>query len=250
MKKIIYILVLLVSTIAAAQNSKLFEQGNKMYNDGKFQDAIQMYESILDSGEHSAELYFNLANSYYKLNRIAPSIYFYEKATQLSPNDQDIKNNLSYANNMTIDAIETIPEMGLSRLLNNTINSFSFDVWAKLSVAMIVLFAMLFLAYYFSFSTIKKRLAFLGSIAALFLALIALSFAFQKYGYVQKDNPAIVFVQESEVKNDPNLRSESVFMLHEGTKVQILEIYNDSWTKIKIADGKTGWIVSQDIKAL
>jgi len=75
-------------------------------------------------------------------------------------------------------------------------------------------------------------------------------FAFQKYEYEQNDNPAIVFAHESEIKSEPNLRSEIAFKLHEGTKVQVLEIYNENWTKIKLADGKTGWISSQDIKEL
>jgi Bacterial SH3 domain len=113
-----------------------------------------------------------------------------------------------------------------------------------------VLFVILFLAYHFLYSTNRKRLAFLSSILALFLGLITLIFAFQKYEYDQKDKPAIVFAQESEIKSEPNLRSEIAFKLHEGTKVQIIEIYNENWTKIKLTDGKTGWIPSQDIKEL
>ncbi|MCK5401647.1 MAG: SH3 domain-containing protein, partial [Flavobacteriaceae bacterium] len=73
---------------------------------------------------------------------------------------------------------------------------------------------------------------------------------FQRYDHEQKDNPAIVFAQESEIKNEPNLKSEIAFKLHEGTKVQVLEIYNKNWTKIKLANGKTGWIPSVDIKEL
>jgi len=233
-----------------AQNNILFSQGNSLYNEGKFQDAINTYESILDTENHSSELYFNLANAYYKLNRIAPSVYYYEKALQLSPNDKDIKNNMSFAKNMTIDAIELIPEMGFSKITKNIINRFSFDVWAILSVVFVVLFVVLFLTYYFSYSTNRKRLTFLSSILSLFLVLITLMFAFQKYEYEQNDNPAIVFALESEIKSEPNLRSEIAFKLHEGTKVQVLEIYNENWTKIKLADGKTGWISSQDIKEL
>ncbi len=233
-----------------AQNNILFSQGNSLYNEGKFQDAINTYESILDTENHSSELYFNLANAYYKLNRIAPSVYYYEKALQLSPNDKDIKNNMSFAKNMTIDAIELIPEMGFSKITKNIINRFSFDVWAILSVVFVALFVVLFLTYYFSYSTNRKRLTFLSSILSLFLVLITLMFAFQKYEYEQNDNPAIVFALESEIKSEPNLRSEIAFKLHEGTKVQVLEIYNENWTKIKLSDGKTGWISSQDIKEL
>ena len=250
MKKTIYILILLISTFAIAQNNELFKQGNNLYNEGEFQNAINTYERILDSKNHSAELYFNLANAYYKMNRIAPSVYYYEKALQLSPNDQDVKNNIAFAKNMTIDAIEVMPEIGFSKIMNSIINRFSFDAWALFSVVFVILFVILFLAYHFSYSTNKKRLAFLSSNLSLFLVLIALIFAFQKYDYDQKDKPAIVFAQESEIKSEPNLRSEISFKLHEGTKVQVLEVYNENWTKIKLTDGKTGWIPSQDIKEL
>jgi len=250
MKKTIYILTFFLSSLCIAQNSALFDKGNASYNEGNFQEAITLYENVLNTGMHSSELYFNLANAYYKLNRVAPSIYYYEKAQQLSPNDKDIKNNLSFANNMTIDDIESIPEIGFSKLFKSVINSFSFDMWAVLAVASVLLFVIFFLSYYFSYSTNKKRLLFLSSITSLCFMVLTLTFAFQKYAYEQKDNPAIVFAQESDIKSEPNLRSETAFELHEGTKVQIIESYKKNWTKIKLTDGKTGWIATQDIKAL
>jgi tetratricopeptide (TPR) repeat protein len=235
--------------VSMAQNNTLFEQGNELYNEGDYNEAIIKYKSVLESGEHSAELYFNLGNAYYKLNNIAPSIYYYEKALQLAPKDKDILNNIAFARNMTIDAINTVPDVGLSKLIKNTTNMFSFDTWAKVSVSFIFLFVILFLSYYFSYTTLKKRLAFIGSIASIVLACTSLSFAYHKFNLVQNDKPAIVFVKESQIKSEPNLRSNEAFKLHEGTKVQILDTLNN-WKKIKLADGKIGWIVSSDIKAL
>lgn len=250
MKNIFCIVFLLLSSISFAQISAAFNQGNGFYNEGKFQEAITTYETILDNGKHSSELYFNLANAYYKTNQIAPSIYYYEKALQLAPNDKDIRNNLTFAQNMTIDAIDTIPEVGFSKLVKNIVSTFNFDVWAMLAVTFMILFVILFLSYYFSFGTNSKRATFLGSFASLFLALLALFFAFQKQGLVQNDNPAIVFAQETQVKTEPNLRGENAFDLHEGTKVQVIENYDANWTKIKLSDGKMGWISAEDIKAL
>lgn len=232
-----------------AQNNVSFEQGNALYNDGKFAEALDKYEAILQSDKHSSELYFNMANAHYKLNNIAPSIYYYEKAIRLSPKDQDIKNNLAFANNMTIDAIDVLPEPRFSKGIKAITNSMTFDGWAKLTVAFAIVFVLLILVYYFTYSTAKKRLAFLASFASLFLACSALAFTFHNYNLDKKDNPAIVFSKESQVKSEPNLRSEEVFTLHEGTKVQVLESVND-WNKIKLANGKTGWILTQDIKAL
>jgi uncharacterized protein YgiM (DUF1202 family) len=108
---------------------------------------------------------------------------------------------------------------------------------------------LLFLVYYFTYSTFKKRLAFVTSNLFLFVAAISVIIAFHKYNLHKNDNEAIVFAQESTVKNEPNTRSNEVFRLHEGTKVKILDTINN-WKKIKLADGKTGWIENEDIKEL
>ncbi|MCX7546474.1 tetratricopeptide repeat protein [Xanthomarina sp. F1114] len=249
MKQIIYSIFFIFSSVCFAQNTSLFEQGNALYNEGDYDQAILKYEAILNNGEHSAALYYNMANAHYKLNHIAPSIYYYEKALQLAPNDKDIKNNAAFAKNMTIDAIDSVPEVGLSRYLKNLSNTFSFDTWAKISIAFVLLFVLVFLSYYFAYSTAKKRLSFVASMAFLIIACLSLSLAFHKSNLDKKDRPAIVFVQESQVKSEPNLRSSEAFILHEGTKVQILDTVNN-WKKIKLSDGKTGWIVKEDIKAL
>jgi len=249
MKKAFYILIFLLSFISMAQNETLFDQGNALYNDGNYTEAIEKYQAILKQGQHSAELYFNIGNSYYKLNNIAPSIYYYEKALQLAPDDKDILNNISFARNMTIDVVDTIPEVGFSKLINNITNMMSFDAWSKISVGLVIVFVILFLSYYFSHASTKKRIAFVVSLASIVLACTSLSFAYHKYNLEKNDKPAIVFAKESQIKSEPNLRSSEAFKLHEGTKVQILDTVNN-WKRIKLADGKTGWIVSEDIKAL
>ena len=239
----------ITGSLLIAQNDLFFEQGNALYNDGKFAEAIDKYQQIIDSGEHSAELYYNMANAHYKLNNVAPSIYYYEKALQLNPNDEEIKNNLSYAQNMIIDAIDVQAEVGFSKLIKSLINYFSFDTWAKLSVGFMILFIILFLAYYFSHNTFKKRIAFIGFVCSLFLMGLTLALAFQKQTLNSKNKPAIVFAQEVSVKNGPNNQSEELFKLHEGTKVQVIESFED-WKKIKLADGKKGWMLEQNLKQI
>lgn len=249
MKKLIYILSLLLSFSVFAQNDAIFQQANNLYNEGKYAEAVDKYNVILETKQHSAELYYNLANAHYKLNHIAPSIYFYEKALKLAPNDADIENNLAFARNMTIDAIDVVPEAGLSKIVNNATNTFTFDAWAKASVGFVFCFVILFLIYYFAYTSLKKRLAFIGSLVSLAFMCITLVFAFHKFNLDKKDIPAIVFAKESIVKNAPNNRSEASFTLHEGTKVQVLDTVSH-WKKIKLQDGKTGWIASEDIKIL
>ncbi|WP_370477548.1 SH3 domain-containing protein [Tamlana flava] len=249
MKQLVYILVFLLTTFCVAQNQSTFEKANALYNEGKYAEAIDNYKAILNSGVQSADLYFNMGNAHYKLNNIAPSIYYYEKALLLAPNDEDIKNNIAFAKNMTIDAIDVVPEAGLPKLLNSAANRLSFDGWAKTAVGLVFCFVILFLVYYFSYSTLSKRMAFIGSLLSLGLVFVTVAFAFHRYNLDKLDNPAIVFAQESKVRNTPNQRGEEAFRLHEGTKVQVEESYNN-WKKIKLSDGKTGWVASQDIRLL
>lgn len=248
MKNIFYILLFFFVSVSA-QNEKIFEQANTLYNTGSFAEALDRYKVILETDKHSAELYFNIANAHYKLNHIAPSIYYYEKALLLNPNDEDIKNNLAFANNMRIDAIDTLPEVGLKRFVKKAANSLTVDSWAKLSVFLVILFVLFYLLYYFTFKTGKKRFYFISSFTLIVLAFIALAFTFYTYNLSKKYSPAIVFAKESQVKSEPNLRSDEAFVLHEGTKVQVLDTVKN-WKKIQLSDGKTGWLKNEDIKLL
>ena len=239
----------MICLTTVSQSNALFDEANTFYNNGKYTEAIQKYEAVLNSGHHSAEVYFNLGNAHYKLNHIAPSIYYYEKALKLSPKDEAIQSNLSFAKNMTIDAIDTVPEIGLSKFVRKAISTFSFDVWAIISVSLMILFVVFFLMYYFTQLTNKKRITFIASFASIFMACLSLAFAFKKQAMDNKDNPAIVFAQEAQVRTDPNLSGEESFRLHEGTKVQVLDTISN-WKQIQLTDGKTGWITSDEIKEL
>ena len=247
--KLVVILILLSITKMLSQNNLFFEQGNSLYNEGKYAEAIEKYETIINSGEHSAELYFNLANAHYKLSNVAPSVYYYEKALLLNPTDSDIKNNLSYAQNMTIDDIAVEPEVGFSKLYKSVVNYMSFETWSKLSIVFMFLFVVLFTVYYFSIATNKKRIAFLGFLFSFFLMGLTLGLAFQKFKLDQSNNPAIIFAQEINVKSDPNLNSDTLFTLHEGTKVNVTEEF-DYWNEVELSDGKKGWIPLDALKML
>lgn len=249
MKNYLNLLVLFFCFWASAQNEALFKKANDAYNEGDYVQAADHYLKILDMGEHSAELYFNLGNAYYKLNQIAPSIYYYEKALLLNPTDSEIKNNLAYSQNMTLDAIDILPETGLANLYKRFTGYFSFDQWAEIAVVLMILFVLLYIAFYFFRYSTRKRISFIGSLLAIFLSIVSAVFAFIEYEDFKTDNPAIIFAQESQVKTEPNDRSQQAFVLHEGTKVNVLDTL-DEWRKIQLTDGKTGWISSESIKLL
>ncbi len=249
MIRIIEIALLMIVTLGFSQDEETFQRAGALYNQEKYQEAIDAYRSILDSGQESASLYYNLGNAHYKLSNIGPSIYYYEKALELAPNDEDIKNNLAFANNATIDAIDVIPEGFISRTIKRFTNMFSYDSWAWISVCCVLLFVILFILYYTAVTSSKKRLFFLSSWVLLFVGIFGIVFAFNQYNTLKNEQFAIIFSQEAIVKSEPNLRSEEVFELHEGTKVNVTETVNN-WKKIKLADGKIGWIPAEDLKEL
>ncbi len=249
MKNILFILVSFLTLTVSAQNNALFDKATEAYNVGEYQKAVDSYLEILDNGKHSVELYYNLGNAYYKLNQVAPSIYYYEKALLLNPNDNEIKNNLGYAQNMTLDAIDKMPTTGLSKIYDSIIGTLSYDQWAYVSIVFMVLFVLLYIAFYYFHYSSRKRLAFIFSIISLLIMITSVVFAFLQYNKFKADQPAIVFAKEASVKAEPNKRGLEAFALHEGTKVIVMEELND-WKKIRISDGTTGWIQAEDIKIL
>ena len=147
------LLLLLVQVFPArAQAEARFEKATAAYNEGDYLKAISYYEDILAGKQHSAALYFNLGNAHYKLGHIAPSIYYYEKALLLDPDDPEIRNNLGFAQNMTLDAIQPLPKTDLRRLYDRLIYFLSLDTWAYAGV----MFMFLFVTGYMLFASWRR----------------------------------------------------------------------------------------------
>ncbi|HTG67418.1 MAG TPA: tetratricopeptide repeat protein [Flavobacterium sp.] len=244
MKNIVYI-VLLLSQVFFAQSG--FEKGNDLYKNGKYQQAIDAYTSELAAKKQSAELYFNLGNCYYKLNKVAPAIYNYEKALVLNPKDTDIVNNLKFAQKRTVDEIKEVPTVGFAKLLRDFTAIYHYNTWAWIAVAFSVLFLLSFLGYYFSELALNKRLFFFGMFLMLVFVLISFSSAVVEKSHFKNERPAIVFTQMTDVKSEPQNKGASVLILHEGTKVFVKETV-DNWKKVQLTDGTEGWIESDAIQ--
>ncbi|PHR73700.1 MAG: hypothetical protein COA67_02945 [Lutibacter sp.] len=249
MKNSIFLL-LVFSTFAFAQTAEnLFTDANELYKKGSYTEAIELYKKVEGLKVHSDDLYFNLGNSYYKLNKVASSIYYYEKALKLNPANADVITNLAFAKRMKIDAIEVMPKTIFQKFSDSFIYKLTYNSWAWLAVILSFLGAILFLLYHFSYSSGKKLLYFNTSILSAILMIFTVVFAYKSYDYEVNTKSAIIFKQTTEIKNAPTLNSDTVFELHEGTKVQVLDAI-DNWKKIKLADGKIGWIVADDMKEI
>ena len=245
MKNILY-LFLFISQVFFAQGR--FESANALYQKGQYKEAAQVYENIIKEDKlHSAEVYFNLGNCYYKLNQVAPSIYNYEKALVLKPNDPETLNNLKFAKKLTIDEIKEVPKVGFAKLIQNFTSIFDYNVWAKISVALGFVFLLSFIGYYFSSATIAKRIYFVGMFIILVAFALSISAGMSEKSHFENDRVAIVFSELSQVRHEPQKSSNGIILLHEGAKVYVLESVA-GWKKIELTDGTQGWIDSSTIK--
>jgi tetratricopeptide (TPR) repeat protein len=244
MKNIFYIL-LFFSQVFFAQTG--FEKGNDLYQKGKYDLAIKAYESVLKENKESVELYFNLGNCYYKLQQTAPAIYNYEKALVLDPCNTGVLNNIKFAQKQTIDEIKVVPKVGFAKLLRDFTGIYPFDTWAWITIGFAIAFLLFFMGYYFSQAVTVKRIFFVGMFVILLLLMMSISAAFFEKSHFDNEKPAIVFAESVEVKSEPQKASTATFVLHEGTKVYVIESL-ENWKKIQLTDGTEGWIDSNDIK--
>ena len=248
MKNILFILVL-VSSLGYSQTvTDLFEKGNSSYKNGDYKTAITLYRSIEAQNKVSSELYFNLGNCYYKLNKVAPTIYNYEKALRLDPNNEDARNNLIFAKRLTLDRIEKLPQSVFQKL-QASLFVIDYASWGYFSILFSVFTALLFLGYYFSLTSSNKRLFFSSGIITALLLICSFSIAYTQYQSLMNKKEAIIFSEEAIVKTEPTVNSDESFVLHEGTKVVLLDTVDD-WKKIKLVDGKIGWLPSLNLKEL
>jgi tetratricopeptide (TPR) repeat protein len=230
-------------------NNELFDKANELYRTSKFTESIAIYEKIEKSGLVSSELYFNLGNAYYKINKVAESVYNYEKSLKLNPQNTDAKTNLVFAKRMTIDVIEELPKTVLQNIEQNYIQKFSYNQWAVASVVFSILTGLFFLLFYFSYIPNRKRFYFVSAALSVLLLIMSILFTYKEFDFDTKNIEAIVFLEKVSVNTAPTDNSDEAFELHEGTKVVVLDRV-DTWKKIKISDGKIGWIQSNSIKEL
>ena len=248
MKKLV-LLFLFSCFVSVFANDKVFDVANTHYKDGQYTEAIAVYEDLIKADQVSSELYYNLGNCYYKLNKVAPAIFNYEKALQLNPANEDAKNNLIFANRLTIDRIEALPKSVFQKLDENYLSKITFNTWGVLAIVFAFVGVVMFLLFYFAYNSSKKRLFFTLSLVSLLLLLLSFGIGFQQYQKEIKTKEAIVFAEQVSVQSEPTNNSSEAFELHEGTKVLVLDAV-DNWNKIKLADGKIGWLKKSTIKLL
>lgn len=229
------------SAAYASDPDKLWDQANTAYINNDFPTAISLYETILSSGRQSGKLYYNLANAYFKEQEIGRAILNYNRALRLNPGNEDIRYNLQVAEKMTKDHIDAVPEFFVKTWLSNLRNLLSSTTWAVLSLVFLAAMLGSALFYLLSRRLVRRKIGFYGTATAFLLLVLTLCFAGIDRREAIDRTSAVVLRDAVAVKSSPNQNSTDLFILHEGTKVEISDRLN-GWCEITIADGKKGWM--------
>ncbi len=244
------VLLLLVSFplfSSASDYQVLFKQGNEAYGKERYQQAIGMYEQILNDGCHSPVVYFNLGNAYYKLGDIPSALLNYEKAHKLSPGDEDVNFNIYFANSKTSDKVEPAPEFFALRWWHNIILHYSISTLSILSMMLFICGSVSLIIYIYANILFVKKASFYLGVLLLISGLSAIFIANRQEHYLNDYQQAIIFSGSVNVRSAPVDQAVTLFVLHEGTKVKILD-GNNGWLKVQLANGTEGWIQQLNVK--
>ncbi len=243
--KILVCLLWLSGFAYANTTNALRDSAEVYYNQAQYDAAINCYEQILQSNMASADLYYNLGNAYYKQGDLALAIVNYERALKLNPSDEATLFNLKMAQSQTIDKIEALPEFLLTRWYKSFVNSFSSNTWAYLSISFFLLALVFLLAFFFARNIQLKKISFFTVLVSFVLSMMFVFTAWQSKKEQYDKVYAIVRTSPVNVKSSPDNKSTNLFILHTGTKLQVLDQVED-WYEIKIANGNVGWVQEAD----
>lgn len=250
-RHILHIIFCLVAFLAFSMSMDAVtkDMADSEYKRANYQQAIQDYEELLKQGV-SPELYYNLGNSYYRINNITRALINYERASMLDPGNKDIRFNLQFVRNKTIDKYADDDEMFFVTWYKTVVNFTSVDGWAKISVVSVIFALILFLVYLFCANVNLRKVGFFGSIAFIGSFIFSILFAYQQKYYFEHRCGAIVTASVVNVKKTPSTGDADEFIIHEGTKVYITDRGIKGWIGVRLPDGREGWILKNKIEEI
>ncbi len=250
MKKILITLsILLTAFVADAQVDSLYSSAIQSYDQGDFEKALELFRSIKDQGQVSGELFYNMGNAAFRSNQIGYAILYYEKALKEDPGYENAKVNLNFVSRYKEDQLESVPELSVRSWMRTLVRLFNSGTWALLALLLFILtLASLFL-YIFSARTSLRKTGFFTALAAFLIFLLALLSGIRQHQREKNPEEAIVISSSVIVRSTPNSSGNDLFVLHEGTKVDLLDEVT-GWQNIRISDGRVGWIAEDAIEAI
>jgi tetratricopeptide (TPR) repeat protein len=249
MKFIIPIIVLVSVLVFPKDVQVMMKQANEMYRNGKYDSSIVAYKQIEKEGYEGASLYYNLGNSFFRIGKVGYSILNYEKALKLSPTDEDVKHNLAFANISTLDKIQPLPEFFLFVWWDSMLSYFTVNSWTYIVYSFFILLLIFISLYFFVRTIFQQKLVLFSGLGILVILALTISLLIVKINREQTMISGVVVEQSVTAKTSPDSKSGDAFIIHEGLKVN-LEDKLDQWIKIKLADGKIGWVENNSVEKI
>ncbi|MFQ5636818.1 MAG: tetratricopeptide repeat protein [bacterium] len=252
-KKIIFATILIITfmplaRLCADEQDVHFVRGNEFYQNEDYTTAISHYQKIIELGYESWEVYYNLGNAYYKNGQISLAILNYERAKKLNPKNEDINFNLELANLSIVDKIPRIPQVFFMEWISRLTGMLSINTLGAITIAIYLFATGLGIFRILTKGLLSKTNLTLIFIVGFFFVTSAALFLKKVYE-IENRVEAIVLVPKVDVKSAPNEKSTEMFTLHEGVKVQMQEL-SSNWAKIRLLDGKVGWVQAEMIEKI
>ena len=250
MKKIYFSLLFVFASVLAYGQETTKAQADSAYINNDYASAVYLYEDILANQGESADIYYNLGNSYYKMDNIAKAILNYEKALMLNPGNGDIRFNLELAQSKTVDKVTPMSEVFLVTWMKSLTNTMSEQGWSKLAIASFILMLLGLVLYFFSKKIAMKKIGFISALCLMLVCILANVFASSQKSKAQSHSSAIIMEPSVTVKSTPNEGGTELFILHEGRKVMIKDNTMREWKEIQLEDGNAGWVPASVIEII
>ena len=246
--------LLMLSPLAASAANEypdsLWTAGVEAYSEGQWSEAEADWTAVAGLGISSPELEYNLGNVYFKLGDYARATLHYERALKLDPSYGDARFNLELTQGFIQDKIDSVPEFFLKQWSRKLSYAMSCDAWAVCFLLLLALALGLAVVFLLSRASGARKASFFGGIAALVLSLCCLGFALSQKADRARNDSAIIMKPVTSVKSSPaSESSKDLFVLHEGTKVRILDRIGD-WQNIELSDGRQGWLPASDMEII
>jgi tetratricopeptide (TPR) repeat protein len=246
---VLIIVICHLSIVNCFAQDALYEKAILHYQKAEYDSAIATYEQLLGTGAEAVEVYYNLGNCYYKTGHVAKAIVNYERALKLNPKDEDAEFNLNVAQLKVVDKIEPVPQIFYARWKDTITSLFTSNTWSTLVIVMLWITFILGAFYIFSRQPFIRQVTFI--LILVFTLLTAGSLFFTHHSYMEnvvKKN-AIIVASSVYVKSSPDDKGNDLFIIHEGTKVEVLDDFLH-WKKIRIANGSIGWLKVNEIEQI
>lgn len=240
-KYILFFLSFITFCPLSAQKHK----ADSLYLIQHYKDAIQIYEELLEEGVHE-DVYYNLANCYYRMNRIPQAVLNYERALKLNPEHVDARHNLELCRSQVGLYEDVADDFFFVTLIKRCIASKNANQWMGYAIAAFSLMAVAWLAYCL-FTTVKwRKIAFSFAAFAFVLVLILNIFAAKAVDLYTSTN-RIVVLKPVETYEAPHVNSKSLGKLVAGATYFIDAEQDGEWIRVKFSDGTVAWCQNEHV---